>query len=135
MVLGDSVRHYGTVLPFITEIFGYQVGTVGLTEEYALKRGLDIVCNITSTSTRRRVFGGKPMHIKLIADREKQILVGVQIIGEELVAGKVDRLAVAVAEKIPIGRLSLIDTCYSPTTGAGYEAVAMALDELAEKMS
>jgi len=135
LVLGNIVCHSGTVLPFITEVFGYQVGTVGFTEAYARERGLDIVCNTTRTSTRRRLFGGKPMHIKLIADSKKHTLVGVQIVGEELVAGKVDKLAVAIAEKIPIERLSLIDTCYSPTTGAGYEAVTMALDELTEKLS
>ena len=48
-------------------------------------------------------------------------------------AGKIDRLAVAIAERIPVQRLALIDTCYSPTVGAGYEAVTMALDALAEK--
>jgi hypothetical protein len=30
--------------------------------------------------------------------------------------------------------MALVDTCYSPTMGAGYEAVIMALDELAERL-
>ena len=47
---------------------------------------------------------------------------------------KIDRLAVAIAERIPVKQLALLDTCYSPTTGAGYEAVNMALDELVEKI-
>jgi len=111
------------------------VGTVGFTETHARERGLDVVYSITNTSTRRRLFGGKSIHIKLIADRRTRSLIGAQLIGEELVAGKIDRLAVAIAEKIPVDRLSLIDTCYSPTTGAGYEAIIMALDELEEKLS
>ena len=36
---------------------------------------------------------------------------------------------------VPVERLALIDTCYSPTTGAGYEAVSMALEELEEKLA
>jgi len=135
LILGNVIRYLGTVMPFVTEIFGYQMGTVGFTEAQAREHGLDVVSSITTTSTRRRVFGGKPIHIKLIADRRTRSLVGAQLIGEELVAGKIDRLAVAIAEKIPIDRLSLIDTCYSPTTGAGYEAVTMALDELEEKLA
>ena len=135
LVLGRAVSYQGTVMPFITEVFGYEVGTVGLTEAYARKQGFDVVSTVTTTSTRRRVFGGKPIHIKLIADRKAGNLIGAQLIGKELVAGKVDRLAVAIAERIPAHRLALIDTCYSPTTGAGYEAVTMALDELLEKLN
>jgi NADH oxidase (H2O2-forming) len=135
LALGNVVRYPGTVMPFVTEIFGYQVGTVGFTETQAREWGLDVVSSITPTSTRRRLFGGKPIQIKLIADRRTRSLVGAQLIGEELVAGKIDRLAVAIAEKIPVDRLYLIETCYSPTTGAGYEAVTMALDELEGKLA
>jgi NADH oxidase (H2O2-forming) len=135
LILGNVIRYSGTVMPFVTEVFGCQVGTVGFTEPQALERELDVVSSIITTSTRRRLFGGKPIHIKLIADRRTRNLVGAQLISEELVAGKIDRLAVAIAEKIPVDRLSLLDTCYSPTTGAGYEAVTMALEELAEKLA
>ena len=74
------------------------------------------------------------MHIKLIADHKTQTLIGAQLVGEEMVAGKIDRLGVAISGRIPVQQLALIDTCYSPTTGAGYEAVTMALDELADKL-
>lgn len=135
LILGNVVAYPGTVMPFVTEVFGYEIGTVGFTEDYARKRGFDVVSGITTSSTRRRAFGGKPIHIKLIADRRSYTLIGAQIISEELVAGKIDRLAVAIAERVPLQRLSLLDTCYSPTVSAGYEAVAMALDELMEKVS
>ena len=134
LILGNVIRHQGTVMPFTMEIFGYEVGTVGLTEARAREQRFDVVSSITTTSTRRRVFGGKSIHIKLIADRKTQTLIGAQLVGEELVAGKIDRLAVAIAERIPVKRLALVDTCYSPTMGAGYESVTMALDELAERL-
>jgi NADH oxidase (H2O2-forming) len=93
-------------------------------------KNLDVVSNIITTATRRRAFGGKTIHIKLIADRKTRTLVGAQLTSEELVAGKIDRLAVAIAEKIPVERLALIDTCYHPTVGTAYEPIVMALDEL-----
>jgi len=135
LALGNVLAYQGTVMPFIMEIFGYEVGTVGFTEAYAGEQGFDVVSSITTTATRRRAFGGKPIHIKLIADGKTQTLIGAQLISEELVAGKIDRLAVAIAEKVPLERLSLIDTCYSPTVGAGYEAVTMALSELMGKLT
>ncbi len=135
LVLGNVLPYQGTVMPFIMEIFGYEVGTVGFTEAHAQEQGVHVISSITTTSTRRRVFGGKPIHIKLIADGKTQTLIGAQLISEELVAGKIDRLAVVIAERVPVERLSLIDTCYSPTVGAGYEAVTMALNELAAKLT
>jgi len=134
LILGNAVRYQGTVMTFIMEILGYEVGTVGFTEAFARKQGFDIVTSITTTSTRRRLFGGKPIHIKLIADQKTRTLIGAQLVGKELVAGKIDKLAVAIAGRIPVERLSLVDTCYSPTVGAGYEALTIALDELAEKI-
>lgn len=133
LVSGNVKPYQGTVLSFVTEAFGYQVGTVGFTEARAREAGIDVVSSMTKTSTRRKPFGGKTIHIKLIAERATQKIIGAQFIGEELIAGKVDKLAVALANKMTVGQLSLIDTCYSPTVGAGYEAVSMALDELEEK--
>lgn len=130
LVLGNILAHQGTVMALVTEVFGYEVGTVGFTETHARKQGLDIVCSITRTATRRRSYGGKPIHIKLIADHKAQYLVGAQIISEEMVAGKIDRLALAIAEKIPVQKLAVIDTCYSPTVGSAYESTVMALDQL-----
>jgi len=134
LVLGNILPHQGTVMIFITEIFDCEVGTAGFTEAYARQQGWDVVCNVMRTATRRRAYGGKPIHIKLIADRKTQSLVGAQIISEEMVAGKIDRLALAIAEKIPVQQLALIDTCYSPTVGSAYESTVMALDQLMPKL-
>ena len=133
LVLGNILPHQGTVVTFITEVFKYEIGTAGFTETFAKEQGLDVESNVMRTATRRRSYGGKPIHIKLVIDRKSQSLVGAQIISEEMVAGKIDRLALAIAEKIPIQKLALIDTCYSPTVGSAYESTVMALDQLMPK--
>lgn len=134
LMLGNVTAFPGTTLAFVTECFGCQAGTVGLTSSRAREKGIDFIASTTVSATRRRLFGGKTMHIKLIADRATRTLAGAQIIGEELVAGKIDKLSVAVAEKITTDRLALIDTCYSPTVGAAYDALTMALDDLNAKL-
>jgi len=134
LVLGNILPHQGTVMTFITEVFDYEVGTAGFTEKYAEEQGLDVASNTMRTATRRRSYGGKPIHIKLIADSKTQSLVGAQIISEEMVAGKLDRLALAIVEKIPVQQLALIDTCYSPTVGSAYESTVMAIDQLMSKI-
>jgi len=134
LVLANVLPHQGTTMPFVMEIFGSQVGTAGFTENYAREKGMDVLSSTMTTATRRRAFGGKTIHIKLVADRKTRALIGAQLISEELVAGKIDRMAVAIAERIPVDRLALSDTCYSPTVGTAYEPLIMALDELRLKL-
>ncbi|MDO9528545.1 MAG: FAD-dependent oxidoreductase [Syntrophales bacterium] len=130
LVMGNTMPYYGTTMAFITELFGYQVGAVGFTESYARDNGFDVCTSITKTATRRRLFGGKPIHIKLIADRNSHTLIGGQVVSEESVAGQIDKLSIAIAEKIPVERLSLIDTCYSPPVSTAYAPLTMALDNI-----
>jgi len=135
LIRGNVLPHQGTVMTFVTRVFNYEVGTVGFTEIYAREQGLNVVCNIMRTATRRRSFGGKPIHIKLVADPQTKSLVGAQIISEEMVAGKIDRLALAIALRVPVEQLALIDTCYSPPLGSAYESTVMALDQLMPKLT
>jgi len=135
LIRGNVLPHQGTVMTFVTRVFNYEVGTVGFTEIYAREQGLNVVSNIMRTATRRRSFGGKPIHIKLVADPQTKSLVGAQIISEEMVAGKIDRLALAIALRVPVEQLALIDTCYSPPLGSAYESTVMALDQLIPKLT
>lgn len=116
-VRGNSVAYEGSLLTFVIEIFGHQIGTVGFTERAARERGLDVVTATTSTPTTRPRYGGKLFHSKLIADRKTQTLVGAQIISEEMIRGVINVLSLAIAEKIPLRRLALLETPYSPAVG------------------
>jgi NADPH-dependent 2,4-dienoyl-CoA reductase/sulfur reductase-like enzyme len=135
LIRGNVLPHQGTVMPFVTQVFNYEVGTIGFTETYAREQGLNVVSNMMRTATRRRSFGGKPIHIKLVADPQTKSMVGAQIISEEMVSGKIDRLALAIALRVPVEQLALIDTCYSPPLGSAYESIVMALDQLIPKLT
>ena len=113
-VLGNKISYEGTVMPFVTKIFGYQVGAVGLTEREAKERGLDVVSVLVNTPWLRQRFDGRPTWYKFIAERKTQRLIGAQLISEEIVSGTIDKLAVAIANKMPLIKLVQIDSCYSP---------------------
>ena len=113
-VLGNKISYEGAVMPFVTKIFGYQVGAVGLTERAAKERGLDVVSVLVNTPWLRQRFDGRPTWYKFIAERKTQRLIGAQLISEEIVSGTIDKLAVAIANKMPLIKLVQIDSCYSP---------------------
>jgi NADPH-dependent 2,4-dienoyl-CoA reductase/sulfur reductase-like enzyme len=131
VVSGNRLTYEGTVMPFITKVFGHQIGAVGFTEREASERGLDTVSVVVDTPRLRERFNGKPAHYKLIADAKTKTLIGAQIISEEIVSGTVDKLAVAIACKIPIIKLVQIDSSYSPHVQE--DQIAVPLHRLIDK--
>ena len=99
-------------MPFVTKIFDYQVGSVGFTERLARERGLDVISVLVNTPKLREVFDGRPAWYKLVAHGKR--IVGAQVISQEIVSGTVDKLAVAIANKMEVIKLVQIDSCYSP---------------------
>ncbi len=130
-VLGNHLPYEGTVMPFVTKVFGQQIGAVGFTEREARERGLDTVSVVVDTPRLRERFNGKPAHYKLVADVKRKTLVGAQIISEEIVSGTVDKLAVAIACKMPIIKLVQIDSSYSPHVQE--DQIAVPLHRLIDK--
>jgi NADPH-dependent 2,4-dienoyl-CoA reductase/sulfur reductase-like enzyme len=113
-VLDNKLTYEGTAMPFVTKVFDHQIGAVGFTESETREKGLETVSVALDTPRLRERFNGRPAHYKLIADVKTKTLVGAQIISEEIVSGTVDKLAVAVACRMPLAKLVQIDSCYSP---------------------
>ena len=114
IILNNAIPYEGTVMPFVTKVFGHQLGAVGFTEREAKERGMDTASVRVDTAWLIQRFDGKPAHYKLAADRNTKTLVGAQVVSEEIVSGSIDKLAVAIAAKMPLVKLVQIDSCYSP---------------------
>jgi len=117
LVSGNSTPYEGTLLTFAIDIFGHQIGTAGFTERLAREKELDVVTTKISHPNTRPHYGGKLLHYKLVADSKTQTLIGAQIISEEKIMGLVSEIALAIAEKVPLHRLALLETPYSPAVG------------------
>jgi len=117
LVLGNSIPYEGTLMTFAIEICGNQIGAAGFTERLAREKGLDVVSAMVTSHTSRPHLGGKILHHKLIADRRTGTLVGAQVISEEIIRGTINELSLAISEKVPLHRLALLETPYSPAVG------------------
>ena len=131
-VVGNRLTYEGTVMPFVTKVFGHQIGAVGFTEREAREKGLEAVSVAVDTPRLRERFNGRPARYKLIADAETKTLIGAQIISEEIVSGTVDKLAVAIACRMPLAKLVQIDSCYSPHVQE--DQIAVPLHRLIDKL-
>lgn len=131
-VLGNHLTYEGTVMPFVTKVFGHQIGAAGFTKREAREIGLEVVSVAVETPRLRERFHGRPANYKLIADARTKTLIGAQIVSEEIVSGTVDKLAVAIACRMPLMKLVQIDSCYSPHVQEDQIAVPLhrLIDEL-----
>jgi NADPH-dependent 2,4-dienoyl-CoA reductase/sulfur reductase-like enzyme len=130
--LGNHLTYEGTVMPFVTKVFSHQIGAVGFTEREAREKGLETDLVAVDTPRLRDRFNGRPAHYKLIADAKTKTLIGAQIISEEIVSGTVDKLAVAIACRMPLAKLVQIDSCYSPHVQE--DQIAVPLHRLNDKL-
>jgi NADPH-dependent 2,4-dienoyl-CoA reductase/sulfur reductase-like enzyme len=129
---GNLLTYEGTVMPFVTKIFGHQIGAVGFTEREAGEKGLNAVSVTIDTPRLRDRFNGKPARYKLVADGKTGNLLGAQVISEEIVTGTIDKLAVAIACKMPLAKLVQIDSSYSPHVQE--DQIAVPLHRLLDKL-
>jgi NADPH-dependent 2,4-dienoyl-CoA reductase/sulfur reductase-like enzyme len=132
-ILGNKISYEGTVMPFVTKIFDYQVGAVGLTEREAREKGIETISTAVKTPYLREPRGGKPAWYKLVAEAKTQTLIGAQLISEEIVSGTIDKLAVAIANKMPLNKLVQIDSSYSPYVQE--DQIAVPIQRLIDKLS
>ena len=132
-VLNNAISYEGTAMPFVTKVFGHQIGAVGLTEREAKERGVDVASVRVDTPRLRQRFDGKPAYYKLVGDRSTKTLVGGQVMSEEIVSGTIDKLAVAIAAKMPLAKLVQIDSCYSPHVQE--DQVAVPIQRLIDELS
>jgi NADPH-dependent 2,4-dienoyl-CoA reductase/sulfur reductase-like enzyme len=132
-ILGDRIHYEGTVMPFVTRVFGYQVGAVGFTEREARDKGIETISTNVNTPYLREPRGGKPAWYKVIAEPRTQTLVGAQLISEEIISGTIDKLAIAIASRMPLIRLVQIDSCYSPYVQE--DQIAVPIQRLIDELS
>lgn len=102
-----------------------EVGRVGLSEQQARDRGLDVVIGRTeiSASTRGWIHGpGNDGFVKLIADRNRGVLIGATVVspsGGELLG----LLTLAVHAEVPLTRLASMHYAYPTLHRAILDAV------------
>ena len=133
VALGNHLTYEGTVMPFVTKVFGHQIGAVGFTDREAREKGLEAASVAVDTPRLRDRFNGRPAHYKLIADAKTKTLIGAQIVSEEIVSGTVDKLALAIACRLPLSKLVQIDSCYSPHVQE--DQIAAPLHRLIDKLA
>lgn len=125
----------GVTSPFISVIADLQVGGVGMSRGLADYYGVKVVEGKASGLTRARYYpGGKPLHVKVLADAESHKILGCQIVGGEEVTGRVNWMSGAIAKGVSAEEfLAGFENAYCPPTSMVRDVVCDAVEDLVSK--
>jgi NADPH-dependent 2,4-dienoyl-CoA reductase/sulfur reductase-like enzyme len=134
-VCGKSVEVDGVAATAVFKAFDLQVARTGLTVQQALEAGFDPVQELIQTRSRAHSHpGALSIWVQMVGDRKSGRLLGVQMIGREGVAHRINAGAVALHARMTVERFAQTDLAYAPPFGPVWDPLLTAANQLLKKM-
>uniref|UniRef100_A0AAU1U6U6 FAD-dependent oxidoreductase n=1 Tax=Streptomyces sp. NBC_00119 TaxID=2975659 RepID=A0AAU1U6U6_9ACTN len=124
---GGYATFPGVVGTAVSKVCDLEIARTGLREKDARRAGLQYVsATIESTSRAGYYPGTAPMTVKMIAERRTGRLLGVQIVGREGAAKRVDIAAVALTAGMTVDQMTALDLGYAPPFSPVWDPILVA---------
>ncbi|MHB1294729.1 MAG: FAD-dependent oxidoreductase [Anaerolineae bacterium] len=126
-ITGRASRYPGTQGTFIVQVFDLTAAATGANSALLKQSRIDFLTNITHSQDHVSYYpGATPQTIKLLYAPESGLLLGAQVVGYNAVDRTVDVLAMAIASKMTVFDLEMVELAYAPPYGAAKDPVNIA---------
>jgi CoA-dependent NAD(P)H sulfur oxidoreductase len=134
-IIGNQTEITGIVGTAVFKIFDLQVARTGLSMGEAKKAGFDPVeAMITSRSRAHAHPDSSIIGVQMIGDRKSGRLLGVQMVGKEGVAHRINAPAVALHARMSVDKFSRCDLAYAPPFSPVWDPMLTAALQLYKEM-
>ncbi|MFF3248361.1 FAD-dependent oxidoreductase [Streptomyces sp. NPDC002870] len=124
---GGYATFPGVVGTAVSKVCDLEIARTGLREKDARAVGLRYVTStIESTNSAGYYPDASPMTVKMLAERRTGRLLGVQIVGREGAAKRVDIAAVALTAGMTVEQMTTLDLGYAPPFSPVWDPVLVA---------
>ncbi len=124
---GDYATFPGVVGTAVSKVCDLEIARTGLREKDAHRAGLRFeTVTIESTSRAGYYPGAALMTVKMLAEHRTGRLLGVQIVGREGAAKRVDIAAVALTAGMTVEQMTALDLGYAPPFSPVWDPVLVA---------
>lgn len=111
-----------------TKLFGHYVATTGITEENAPYIGLNVISSTIEEKIQYNyVKNGSNVMIKVIYEKDTEIIVGAQIYSENNMLDMINVMSIAVNMRMTMAKLATMDFYFNPA----YNKALNSLNEVA----
>ena len=133
---GGYATFPGVVGTAVSKVCDVEIARTGLKESQARAAGLQYVTAVVESTSRAGYYpGAAPMTVKVIAERRSGRLLGVQIVGGEGAAKRVDVGAVALTARMTVEQLTALDLGYAPPFSPVWDPVLVAARKAADAVA
>ncbi|MDV9176440.1 FAD-dependent oxidoreductase [Streptomyces sp. W16] len=132
---GGYATFPGVVGTAVSKVCDLEIARTGLREKDAHRAGLQFeTVTIESTSRAGYYPAASPMTVKMLAERRTGRLLGVQIVGREGAAKRVDIAAVALTARMTVEQMTALDLGYAPPFSPVWDPVLVAARKATAKV-
>ncbi|MEU6281845.1 FAD-dependent oxidoreductase [Streptomyces sp. NPDC047028] len=133
---GGYATFPGVVGTAVSKVCDLEIARTGLREKDALRAGLRFeTVTIESTSRAGYYPGATPMTVKMLTEHRTGRLLGVQIVGREGAAKRVDIAAVALTARMTAEQMTALDLGYAPPFSPVWDPILVAARRATSKHS
>jgi NADPH-dependent 2,4-dienoyl-CoA reductase/sulfur reductase-like enzyme len=134
-VAGREVSLQGVAGTAVFKVFDLQVARTGLSTAEAEEAGFEPVEEVIFTSSRaHRHPGASEIGVQMVGDRATGRLLGVQMVGKEGAAHRIDAPAVALHAGMTIEQFHECDLAYAPPFGRTWDPLHIAAQQVMKKL-
>ncbi|MFJ2604134.1 FAD-dependent oxidoreductase [Streptomyces sp. NPDC087425] len=132
---GGYATFPGVVGTAVSKVCDLEIARTGLREKDADRVGLRYeTVTVESTNSAGYYPNASPMTVKMLAERRTGRLLGVQIVGREGAAKRVDIAAVALTARMTVEQMTALDLGYAPPFSPVWDPVLVAARKAATKV-
>ena len=134
-VCGRATEIEGIAGTAVFKVFGLEVARTGLNAKEARAAGFDPVEVVVKTRSRAHGHpGSTPIWNQMVGDRKSGRLLGMQMVGREGVAHRINAPAVALHNRMTVAQFSQCDLAYAPPFGPTWDPTLTTANQLLKKL-
>jgi CoA-dependent NAD(P)H sulfur oxidoreductase len=134
-ICGVDVEQPGVVGTAVFKVFALEVARTGISMNEALHSGFEPVeVSIQARSRAHAHPGATSLHVHMIGDRRSGRLLGVQLVGREGAAHRINAAAVALHNRMTVEDFFRTDMAYAPPFGPVWDPMLTAANQLLKRM-
>lgn len=140
-IIGNNIANkremrmfFGVDQTAVFKFFDLTVGTTGLHEKQLQDLGKQYAKVSVDSPTRGEFPGGGTMRIVLMFEKGSGTLLGGEIVGQDVVAKRLDILATAIYKQMTVFELAELDLSYSPPYAPVWDPILVAANLAIKKV-
>ena len=131
-LVGSYATFPGVVGTAVSKVCHLEIARTGLRERDVTRVGFEYVTVTVQSSTKAGYFPGtQQMTVKMIAERLSGRLLGVQIVGYEGSAKRIDTAATALWNRMTVEEMTALDLAYAPPFAPVWDPILVAARQAA----